>query len=137
MTRASLLFARQVVLVEGIAEALLIRAIAEYVLFPASLDGTDEAPCNRQHREQFRAISVHAIGGVDFVPFLRLLLHDQIAVVDRVVVVTDGDDGAGWRRRAAIGDAFPSQLASGLLSVEVGATTLEAELYALAETSRC
>jgi putative ATP-dependent endonuclease of OLD family len=50
---------------------------------------------NHQLRNQSRAITIVPIGGVDFLPFLRLLLHDGLALVDRVVVVTDGDKGAG------------------------------------------
>lgn len=133
-TRAALLFARQVILVEGIAEALLVRAFSECVLYPRSKDGDDDqGKENRRLREQLRAVSIVAIGGVDFEPYLKLLLaKDQSPIVDRVVVVTDGDNGAGTARRESMVAAFPKSLASGHLSVWVGETTLEAELYAAA-----
>jgi putative ATP-dependent endonuclease of OLD family len=127
-TRAALLFARQLMLVEGVAEALLLRTIAERVMFPES---KGESAANRKKREQFRAITVLPIGGVDFMPYLRLLLHDHASIVDRVVVVTDGDGGQGGDRKKRIESAFRSQAADGTLRVLVGATTLEAELYAL------
>jgi putative ATP-dependent endonuclease of OLD family len=129
-TRAALLFARQVILVEGIAEAMLLRVLAEHVVFPASLDDDPGAGPNREMREQFRAISIVAVDGVDFLPYLRLLLGGDVPLVDRVVVVTDGDGGAGELRKAAIDAAFPAHVGSGRLSVHVGATTLEAELFA-------
>lgn len=132
-TKASMLFARQIVLVEGVAEALLLRVLAERLVYPPSADGdgTDLAGLqNRELREQFRAITVMPIGGVDFMPYLELLLHDDVALVDRVVVVTDGDGGAGGSRQDAIHARFAAHKDSGRLSVCVGGTTLEAELYA-------
>ena len=129
-TRASLLFARQVVLVEGIAESLLLRTLAERVVFPMSSDNdkTDGAR-NKELREQFRAITVLPIDGVDFMPYLQVLLSSVTPLADRVVVVTDGDNGAGKTREEAICAAFQAHCASGCLSVHVGATTLEAELF--------
>ena len=131
-TRASLLFARQVVLVEGIAEALLLRTLAEKIVYPASADSdTNAGRVNRRLREQFRAISVVPIGGVDFMPYLKLLFHDHIALADRVVVITDGDGGAGENRRHDLTEVFQRHVDSGHLSILVGGTTLEAELFAL------
>jgi putative ATP-dependent endonuclease of OLD family len=132
-TRAALLFARQVVLVEGIAEAVLLRALADHVVYTKANDDKAGFEHNRQCREQFRAISIVPVGGIDFVPFLRLLLHDRRPLVDRVVVVTDGDKGAGARRRDRIYELFGPHHDSGVLQVEVGQTTLESDLYADAE----
>ncbi|MEX2652067.1 MAG: AAA family ATPase [Acidimicrobiia bacterium] len=128
-TRAALLFARQVILVEGIAEAMLMRVLAEHVVYPTSQD-TPNGGSNRQLREQFRAISIVPVDGVDFLPYLLLLLPPDSPLVDRVVVVTDGDGGAGDKRRTSIHGTFPGYVQDGRLSVHVGATTLEAELYA-------
>jgi putative ATP-dependent endonuclease of OLD family len=131
-TKAGLLFARQIVLVEGVAEALLLRTLAEQIVYPGSADSdTDPGRLNRRLREQFRAISVVPIGGVDFLPYLKLLFHDELALADRVVVVTDGDGGAGEVRRNELTAAFQPHVDSGCLSIMVGGTTLEAELYAL------
>lgn len=131
VTRASLLFARQIVLVEGIAEGILLRTLAERCVYPHVADS--EAPAgvrNKRCREQFRAISVVPVGGVDFLPFLRLLFCDGLALADRVVVVTDGDGGAGGARRDEIHQEFQAFVDAGHLTVCVGGTTLEAELYA-------
>lgn len=128
-TRAALLFARQVILVEGIAEAMLLRVLAEHVVFPPS-PSTASCEFNRQMREQFRAISIVAVDGVDFYPYLRLLLANNSPLVDRLVVVTDGDEGAGRLRKAVLEKDFSNHVRSGCLSVHVGTTTLEAELYA-------
>jgi len=128
-TRSSMLFARQVILVEGIAEAILLRAFAEHVVFPKHRDSDTEDGHNRRSREQFRAVSIVPVDGVDFVPYLKVLLATP-ALADRVVVVTDGDAGAGAARRSTIEQAFAAHVASRVLSVFVGATTLEAELFA-------
>lgn len=93
VTRASLLFARQVILVEGIAEALLLRTLAEKVVFPSAEDAdADTGDLNRRHREQFRAISIVPVGGVDFRPYVQLLLCEQGPLVDRLA-------SRGHRRR--------------------------------------
>lgn len=131
VTRSAMLFARQVVLVEGIAESLLMRTLAERIVFPPGLDGEDaNGQLNRQSRDQWRAISVLAIDGVDFKPYVQLLVGGPVALCDRLVVVTDGDAGRGLARRRDIEAAFPEAVQSGCLTVCVGATTLEAELYA-------
>jgi putative ATP-dependent endonuclease of OLD family len=133
-TRASLLFARQVILVEGIAEAVLLRALADHVLFPRADDVIPGREDNKLKREQFRAISILPVGGVDFVPYLSVLLHPDGALVDRVVVVTDADsNGAGEKRRQRIHERFAGHAERGVLLVEVGDTTLEADLYGIAE----
>ncbi|MFT3927846.1 MAG: AAA family ATPase [Myxococcales bacterium] len=85
VTKSTLLFGRKVLLVEGIAEALLIPVLAELVLTPAEM-------------ASFRAVSVVAIDGVDFEPYVRLLLTapkgTANSIADRVVVVTDEDPSA-------------------------------------------
>ena len=131
-TRASLLFARQIILVEGVAEALLLRTLAEEMVYPPAADAdSDAGQLNRRFREQFRAISVVPIGGVDFMPYLKLLFHDDLGLADRVVVITDGDEGAGEKRREDLTEAFNVHVETGCLSIIVGETTLEAELFAL------
>jgi putative ATP-dependent endonuclease of OLD family len=130
VTRAALLFARQVILVEGIAEGILLRTLAERCVYPKANDCDDlHGMQNRWHREQFRAVSIVPVGGVDFLPFLRLIFPSDTALADRVIVVTDGDNGAGAARRDEIFEEFDEHVASGRLDVCVGNTTLEAEMY--------
>lgn len=83
-TRAAVLFARdRIVLVEGIAEAVLLPVMARHCVF-----GGDAAS-----QRDFRAVTIVNVGSVDFEPYLRLLLGrvDGLTVVDHLVVITDGD----------------------------------------------
>lgn len=123
-TRSALLFARDVVLVEGIAEALLLPALAAYHL-PVGNSPERAAALQRQ----FRSASVVSVEGTDFEPYLRLLLSGDNPRVDRVVVITDGDNGAGQNRKRAYETLFAQSVADGRLRVVVGGTTLEAEIF--------
>lgn len=82
VTRASLLFGQRVLLVEGMAEALLMPAFAACVL-------------DKQEFARFKSATVIAIDGVDFEPYVRLLLGRveprSPRIADRVVVLTDED----------------------------------------------
>jgi putative ATP-dependent endonuclease of OLD family len=125
-TRAALLFARDVVLVEGIAEMLLLPALANYLFDDPALDD-DEAS---RLRRQFRSVTIVSVEGVDFDPYLRLLLAGDEVRVDRVVVVTDRDHtGAGDVRKATYETAYAKHVQDGRLHVVVGGTTLEAEMF--------
>ena len=128
VTKSALLFGGRVLLVEGIAEALLLPVIAKkYVL--------------KQDQEKFRifrsAVFV-PIDGVDFECYLRLLLtaHNDIRIADRVVVITDGDriDHApgvatpGELRKIAYETIAKELIASGVLHVSINTYSLETEL---------
>ena len=73
VTKAALLFARGVILVEGVAEQLLIPMIARRLDRPLARYG----------------VTVVNVGGVAFVPFVDLFGHDRLPY--RVAVVSDGD----------------------------------------------
>lgn len=123
VTRSSLVFARQVILVEGIADGLLVPVFAKnYVL-------KDQ----EENLRQFQATSVIAIDGVDFEPYLRLLLDGKFPLVDKVVVLTDGDikdeETPGQSRKTTYEAKFPDAVHSGILQVCVGDYTLEADLF--------
>jgi len=97
VTKSALLFGGRILLVEGIAEALLLPVIARrHVLSnkPGQL-------------RLFRSAVFVPIDGVDFEPYVRLLLtaHSDVRVADRVVVVTDGDGGG-----MEVGQEVPGQL---------------------------
>lgn len=86
-TRSELLFARQVILVEGISEAVLLPAIAERVL--------DKDP---QRLRKFKACTTIIVGSVDFDPYIKLLTHpspNQQSIVEKLVVLTDQDPNMG------------------------------------------
>lgn len=88
VTRAELLFARHVILVEGIAEQIIIPALARNTI----LRGKDEKKEKELHRK-FRGVSLVNIGSVDFEPYIRLLLQEVngCRLVERLVIVTDAD----------------------------------------------
>ncbi|MEY2485633.1 MAG: putative ATP-dependent endonuclease of the family [Verrucomicrobiota bacterium] len=75
VTKASLLFAKSVILVEGITEALLIPVLARRM--DLQLDQN--------------AVSVVPVCGVDFETITRLFGKDGLQI--RVAIVTDGDAG--------------------------------------------
>jgi putative ATP-dependent endonuclease of OLD family len=127
VTRCSLLFARQVVLVEGLAESLLIRVIAEQCVYPKS-PGEDDV--NRRSRDQFRAITIVPIDSVDFEPYIKILLGGNASVPDKLIVVTDGDNGKGEERKAKYLELPFVSSKPGILEVFVGDSTLEADLLA-------
>ncbi|HXT41548.1 MAG TPA: AAA family ATPase [Candidatus Angelobacter sp.] len=90
VTKATLLFAKGVILVEGITEALLVPILAK------------RAGINLEHR----GISVVPVCGVDFETITRLFGGDGLRI--RLAVVTDGDagtervessQGADWETR--------------------------------------
>jgi putative ATP-dependent endonuclease of OLD family len=86
VTRSELLFARKVILVEGVGEAVLLPALARHCVLK------DEKDSPRLQRA-FRAASIINIGSVDFRPYLRLLLTsvNGVRLVDRVTAITDRD----------------------------------------------
>ena len=86
VTRSALLFGNRALLVEGIAEALLIPVIAERLV----LHG------NAQAWQRFQGTVLVPIGGVDFAPYVEILLrpYEGSTIADHVVVVTDADPSA-------------------------------------------
>ena len=128
VTKSAFLFGGRVLLVEGIAEALLLPVIARnHVL--------------RKEPEKlrmFRSAVFVPIDGVDFEPYIKLLLtpYKGARIADRVVVITDGDGwnlqagelSAGQRRKAAL-DAYATKHdAAEMLDVVVNRYSLESEL---------
>ena len=128
VTKSALLFGGRALLVEGIAETLLLPVIARRFV----LQGIPE-----KYRT-FRSAVFVAIDGVDFEPYLRLLLtpHNEIRLADRVVVVTDGDrtkdtgsdPTLGERRKARYDILAAGLTASSSLEVCTNTYSLETEL---------
>ncbi|GLR82905.1 AAA family ATPase (plasmid) [Azospirillum oryzae] len=86
VTKAALLFGGRILLVEGIAEALLLPVIAEHF----TLKNEPEK------LRLFRSAVFVPIDGVDFTPYANLLTCtiNEARIAERVVVMTDGDHGA-------------------------------------------
>lgn len=85
VTKAALLFGGRVLLVEGIAEALLLPVIAEHFTLK------DEP----EKLRLFRSAVFVPIDGVDFTPYANLLTRvvNGARIAQRVVIMTDGDHG--------------------------------------------
>ena len=122
-TRSSLVYARQVILVEGIADGLLVPVLANQYVLKGEVESL----------RQFQATSVIAVEGVDFEPYLSLLIGGKFPLVDKVVVLTDGDikgsSTPGQDRKTAYETKFADAVERGILHVCVGDYTLEADLF--------
>ncbi|MEV0093682.1 AAA family ATPase [Streptomyces sp. NPDC050738] len=85
-TRNTFLFGQRVLLVEGLAEALLLPQFAQITL-------------GRERLQRFHGTALVPIDGVDFMPYMRTLLAvDSVGkcrIARRVAVITDGDAGTG------------------------------------------
>jgi len=122
-TRSAMLFSPRVMLVEGIAEAIVLPRMAN-TLFPA---GSLE-------RDRFVGTVLVPIDGVDFAPYLRVLLTaaDGRRIGQRVAVITDADSQnprrSGAARIAEITELIAKLDASKHADVFCAPTTLEPEL---------
>lgn len=127
VTRSALLFSSKTLLVEGIAESLLLPVIAELHVLQ-----NDRAAWLR-----FKGTVIIPIGGVDFRPYVEVLLraHKGARISDRVVVITDADPSVRGNRKADL-DAFATELAApGALHVYVNQHTLEHEIFSAGNES--
>jgi putative ATP-dependent endonuclease of OLD family len=96
--------------------------------------GADAGSMTKKLLRQFRSATLISIEGVDFEPYLRVLLDGDHPRIDRAVVVTDRDHtGAGDERRALDEERFARDVEAGRLTVVVGGTTVEAEMFRLPE----
>lgn len=138
-TKSAMLFGPRVILVEGVAEALLVPSFADRVLPHAprqplfgSLDGGDEARHDvaRAARARFLGSTLVPIDGVDFEPYVRALLtqHEGACVADRVAIITDDDPAVPGDRRQRLLDLARDLGAADRCEVFVGQPTLEPEL---------
>ncbi len=128
VTKSAFLFGGRVLLVEGIAEALLLPVMAKKIVLK---DDADKL-------RLFRSAVFVPIDGVDFGPYTKLLLtpFNDVRIADRLVVLTDGDGGevaegamtpgAGRKRDL---EATAAGLGAGdLLEVVINDYSLETEL---------
>ncbi|WP_425273060.1 ATP-dependent nuclease [Saccharomonospora piscinae] len=135
-TRSAMLFGPRVVLVEGIAEALLVPTFARRVLSrpdPAPLFSQPEAPEQARARAawaRFAGSTLVPIDGVDFEPYVRVLLtaHKGGRVAERVAVITDEDPSVPGDRQRRLEELAEALGASDRFAVFLGRPTLEPEL---------
>lgn len=121
VTRSALLFGNRAVLVEGVAEALLLPVIAESFV----LNGDREALL------RFKGAVLVPIEGVDFEPYVEVLLKpcNGARIADRLVVITDGDPNAPGDRVRRLTDQAARLDAADALTVQSSEITLEHELF--------
>lgn len=138
-TRAAMLFAKRIILVEGIAETVLLPVLARHCVFA---DPGDLAKWRR-----FHAATIINVGSVDFRPYIRLLLDsvDGTSVMDQLVVITDSDpdpdadtaedddgepddDAQAGNRPSDLMDLARELGAESRLKVKAATYTLEADL---------
>jgi len=128
VTKASFMFGGRMFLVEGIAEALLLPVLAEKIVLK-----DDEAALRR-----FRSTTFIPIDGVDFQPYVKLLITPQndIRIADRVVIITDSDGPktlengltAGENRKRIYDEIAESANASTICETYINDYSLETEL---------
>jgi putative ATP-dependent endonuclease of the OLD family len=128
VTKSSMLFGGRVLLVEGIAEALLLPVVARKFVFK-------DRP---EDLRRFRSAVFVPIDGVDFECYVRLLLTPfrEVRLAERVVVITDGDSKTTAGRASSPGalrknnlDALAKEFgAEAFLEVVTNTYTLEPEL---------
>jgi putative ATP-dependent endonuclease of the OLD family len=116
-TRSSMLFGPRTVLVEGIAEAILLPGLARKLFTGRAWT-------------RFVGCAIVAIDGVDFVPYLQMLLTSTPGgrIAERLAVITDTDPGKRsdpiGKLRRRIADLGASDVAQ----VFAAPSTLEPEL---------
>lgn len=129
VTKSGMLFGGRVLLVEGIAESLLIPVFARKFIFaddPASL-------------QVFRSSLIIPIEGVDFEPYAKALLssYEDAQITDKLVIITDGDrtikDGKvknpGQERKQKLEELAAELNADTLCKVFTNTYSLESELF--------
>jgi putative ATP-dependent endonuclease of OLD family len=120
VTRSALLFGNKALLVEGIAESLLLPAIARHIVLKDELDAW----------LRFKATVIVPIDGVDFLPYVEVLLraYDGARIADRIVVITDADPSVEGNRKEDL-DRLAAELgAKDALHVYTNQNTLEHEI---------
>ncbi len=128
VTKSAFLFGGRVLLVEGIAEALLLPVMAKKIVLK---DDADKL-------RLFRSAVFVPIDGVDFRPYTKLLLSpfNEVRIADRLVVLTDGDSGEvaegaivpGAGRKRDLEALVAGLGAADLLEVIINDYSLETEL---------
>lgn len=141
VTRAALLFGGRCLLVEGIAEAILLPVIANRI-FEDAITSIKESEADEMEKatriraeqirkKKFCGSTFVPIDGVDFEPYVKMMLFgsDGVRLADQVIVVTDEDGGAGTTRRATYEGLADGFGARHRLEVLLSGDTLEVDLF--------
>lgn len=123
VTRSALLFGNRALLVEGIAEAILVPIIAKnYIL--------KDDP---QAWLRFQGSVIIPIDGVDFEPYVEILLkpNNGASIADRLVILTDGDPAVLGNRKQKLETVVAGFSSTGTLGVFLNDITLEHSLFSV------
>jgi len=121
VTRSAFLFGIRVLMVEGIAEALLLPVIAKHLIFRG----------DKHAWQRFRGTAIVPIDGVDFLPYIEILLkpYADTTIADHVIVITDADPSVRGNRKGQLEEAASEWSSNAKLSVFTNEVTLEHSLY--------
>ena len=123
VTRSALLFGNRALLVEGIAEAILVPVIARHIVLKTDRDAW----------LRFQGSAIVPIDGVDFKPYIEILLrtHGGASIADRLVVITDADPAVPGDRKTELETLVAGFSSTGTLNVFVNDVTLEHALFSV------
>lgn len=121
VTRSALLFADRVILVEGIAEALILPVIAKQLVLAADHDAW----------LRFKGAVIVPIDGVDFRPYVEVLLRPYrgFRIAERVIVITDADPAVLGNRKVDLEKLAARHSAPEAIKVLINQRTLEHEIF--------
>lgn len=121
VTRSALLFGNRAILVEGIAEALLLPVLAQKIVLVGDADGW----------LRFKGTVIVPIEGVDFRPYVEVLLrpHGDARIADRLIVITDADPTVLGNRKVDLENLAAIHGAPQALTVLTNQHTLEHEIF--------
>lgn len=127
VTRSALLFGNRAILVEGIAEALLLPVLAQKVVLVGDADGW----------LRFKGAVIVPIEGVDFRPYVEVLLrpHGDARIADRLIVITDADPTVLGNRKVDLENLAKTHGAQQALTVLTNQHTLEHEIFSAGNES--
>jgi putative ATP-dependent endonuclease of the OLD family len=122
VTRSALLFGNRAILVEGIAEALILPVLAQKIVLRDDADGW----------LRFKGTVIVPIEGVDFRPYVEVLLrpYGDARIADRLIVITDADPTVLGNRKVDLEKLATTHSAQQALSVLINQHTLEHEIFA-------
>jgi putative ATP-dependent endonuclease of OLD family len=93
VTKSAMLYASRTLLVEGLSEALLLPAMADLVLAAPQEADAKQKETAQEALDRFHGSTLVLVDGVDFDPYLKVLLTpvNGVRIGQRVAVITDTD----------------------------------------------
>ncbi|WP_218018188.1 ATP-dependent nuclease [Nocardia shimofusensis] len=107
VTKSAMLYAARTILVEGLSEALLLPAMADLVLAAPLQADSEQRAAARESTDRFHGSTVILVDGVDFDPYLKVLLTPvrSARIGQRIAVITDTDTSTKGEEPSRVGKA--------------------------------